>query len=110
MTIETLKLEHRNGVDWLTLNRPDRLNAITPAMADELAAADCTINGAVLGVGAGELKLYGGWSAETTLAQSHAWSVPELCDVLADWAVVPEGRDVVSDGYLTAGSRRQLTE
>lgn len=33
---ETLKIEHRNGVDWLTLNRPDQYNAINQTMTEEL--------------------------------------------------------------------------
>ena len=33
---ETLRVEHRNGVDWLTLNRPDRFNALNGQMIDEL--------------------------------------------------------------------------
>ena len=33
---ETLHLEHREGVDWLTLNRPDRFNAVSRPMIDEL--------------------------------------------------------------------------
>jgi enoyl-CoA hydratase/carnithine racemase len=33
---ETLHLEHREGVDWLTLNRPDRFNAVSRTMVDDL--------------------------------------------------------------------------
>lgn len=33
---ETLAIDHRNGVDWLTLNRPDQFNAINQKMTDEL--------------------------------------------------------------------------
>lgn len=36
-TYETIEIEARGEVDWLTLNRPERLNAINTAMAIELA-------------------------------------------------------------------------
>src|SRR5690606_33140749 len=32
----TLLVERRGGADWLTLNRPDRLNAFDATMVDEL--------------------------------------------------------------------------
>lgn len=33
---ETIKVESKDGVDWLTLNRPDALNAVNTPMAREL--------------------------------------------------------------------------
>lgn len=36
---QTLKLANDDGVLWLTLNRPERLNAFTVTMAQELIAA-----------------------------------------------------------------------
>ncbi len=33
---ETLSIEHKNGADWLTLNRPEHFNAIDQVMTDEL--------------------------------------------------------------------------
>ncbi len=33
---QTLELAHEDGVDWLTLNRPQRLNAFSPQMIDDL--------------------------------------------------------------------------
>jgi enoyl-CoA hydratase/carnithine racemase len=35
---QTLLIEHRNGADWLTLNRPHKLNALDDAMIAELNA------------------------------------------------------------------------
>ena len=36
MSYKTLEIEHREGVDWLWLNRPDALSAITTEMVSEL--------------------------------------------------------------------------
>jgi enoyl-CoA hydratase/carnithine racemase len=55
MTFETLLYEARRGAAWITLNRPDALNAISPAMIRELgqaldlAQADPTLRAVVLG-------------------------------------------------------------
>lgn len=37
-TFSTLELDKRGAVDWLTLNRPDSLNSMNPAMIAELGA------------------------------------------------------------------------
>src|SRR3954451_6130099 len=37
-TFTTITVETRDGIEILSLNRPDALNAVTPAMADELIA------------------------------------------------------------------------
>ena len=39
MAPESLLVEKSDGIATLTLNRPDRLNAYTPQMGDELTAA-----------------------------------------------------------------------
>ena len=60
---KTLILERRGRVDWLTLNRPERLNALSPAMtaglteALERLATDHRV-GAIVITGAGR-----GWCA-----------------------------------------------
>ncbi len=38
---EDLLERHENGVAWLTLNRPERLNALTDDMLDGLLSATC---------------------------------------------------------------------
>jgi enoyl-CoA hydratase/carnithine racemase len=45
MTYHTIKYETQAPVALITLNRPDRLNAWTPAMSEELARAIETANG-----------------------------------------------------------------
>jgi|tagenome__1003787_1003787.scaffolds.fasta_scaffold20808731_2 enoyl-CoA hydratase len=39
MTYTTIKIEKRDGVAWLVLNRPDRLNALNQTMLGEINAA-----------------------------------------------------------------------
>ncbi|MEQ8230301.1 MAG: enoyl-CoA hydratase/isomerase family protein [Gammaproteobacteria bacterium] len=36
MSYDTISIAHEGAIDWLTLNRPDRLNTINPRMCDEL--------------------------------------------------------------------------
>ncbi len=36
MNYETIRVDHDGAVDWLTLNRPERMNVINPRMCDEL--------------------------------------------------------------------------
>lgn len=36
MDYSTVSITHEGAIDWLCLNRPDRLNTITPQMCDEL--------------------------------------------------------------------------
>lgn len=44
MAYEQITLERKGPVAWITLNRPDRLNALTSAMSDELVDAFETLN------------------------------------------------------------------
>lgn len=41
---KSIIIERRGAVEWITLNRPDRLNAITAVMADELADHFAALN------------------------------------------------------------------
>jgi enoyl-CoA hydratase/carnithine racemase len=71
----TVLLEKRDGVAWVTLNRPDRLNAYNVAMRDDLYAAlgavagDSTIRAMVL-AGAGPAFSTGGDVSEFGQAPS----------------------------------------
>ena len=40
-----LLIEHRDGADWVTLNRPDSLNALDPSLIDALNASGAGIVG-----------------------------------------------------------------
>ena len=56
---ETLLIRRDGAIDWLTLNRPERTNALTPAMyerlADRLSTADADADVRVVVVtGAGD--------------------------------------------------------
>jgi 2-(1,2-epoxy-1,2-dihydrophenyl)acetyl-CoA isomerase len=58
MQFSTLQFEHRDGIAYVTLNRPDRLNALNLAMIEDLRAAAAQIEAdaeirAVLLTGAG---------------------------------------------------------
>ena len=56
MTYETIIVEKDRPLTTITLNRPDRLNAMAPQMADELSEAlyDLGDSRAVLITGAGK--------------------------------------------------------
>jgi enoyl-CoA hydratase/carnithine racemase len=36
MSYETIEIKKEGAIDWLTLNRPERLNVMNPLMCDEL--------------------------------------------------------------------------
>jgi 2-(1,2-epoxy-1,2-dihydrophenyl)acetyl-CoA isomerase len=46
LTYETIRLDIADNVATITLNRPDRLNAMAPQMADDISAALDQLNGA----------------------------------------------------------------
>ena len=46
MTYETIRLDISDNVATITLNRPERLNAMAPQMADDISAALDQLNGA----------------------------------------------------------------
>ena len=54
-----IRVEHDGGVTTITLNRPERLNACPPAMADEIFAAvrDIDDTRAILLTGEGDIPM-----------------------------------------------------
>lgn len=87
-----LTVEHRDGVATLTLNRPDSLNALTPALQFELLhlveqlADDDTVKAIVL-TGTGRAFCAGG--DVKAMAEAQSQSIPEqVADLLARQQVV----------------------
>jgi len=70
MNYDTIRLDHDNGILWLTLNRPQMLNAFTLQMADELidafgrASSDDAVR-VVIVTGAGRDIVLGGAGGDT---------------------------------------------
>ncbi|MDQ6526894.1 enoyl-CoA hydratase-related protein [Nocardioides sp. LHD-245] len=72
-------VEREDATVWITLNRPDRLNAITPAMADDLLAvftalADDEAARVVILRGSGR-AFCGGLDIKETLASMGQWDI-----------------------------------
>jgi 2-(1,2-epoxy-1,2-dihydrophenyl)acetyl-CoA isomerase len=87
LELETVDVELHERVAWITLNRPESLNAFTPQMGRELrialdhVAADPEARALVL-TGAGR-----GFSSGADLKQASSWGAdgkPELLPVLRD--------------------------
>ena len=87
LELETVDLELQERVAWITLNRPESLNAFTPQMGRELrvaldhVAADAEVRAVVL-TGAGR-----GFSSGADLKQEAFWGAdgkPDLLPVLRD--------------------------
>lgn len=87
LELETVEVELQERVAWITLNRPESLNAFTPQMGRELgialdhAAADPEVRSLVL-TGAGR-----GFSSGADLKQESFWGAdgrPELLPLLRD--------------------------
>jgi enoyl-CoA hydratase/carnithine racemase len=47
---KAIRIEKRGEVDWLTLNRPDRLNTLTGTMVEELCAYFAQLESAPIGL------------------------------------------------------------
>ena len=102
MAYETLKLDPEDGVLWLSLNRPDQLNAFTVTMANELTDAftaiseDDTVR-AVIVTGAGRAFCAGMDLSRAGnvfgLDESLTPSLSDLDDLYDDPAIVQGVRD-----------------
>jgi enoyl-CoA hydratase len=107
---DELLIEDRNGVRRLTLNRPERVNAISRSLAGELAAALSAAEAdpelrAVMLTGAGERVFCGGadlseMSGEAALEQSYK---PFLPDVYAQLVALEKPTVVVLNGTAAGG-------
>jgi 2-(1,2-epoxy-1,2-dihydrophenyl)acetyl-CoA isomerase len=82
LELETIDLEQREGVAWITLNRPESLNAFTPQMGRELSSLldrlneDPEVRALVL-KGAGR-----GFSSGADLKQATSWGDDGRTDLL----------------------------
>lgn len=76
---DCLRLDHDGPISWITLNRPDRANALSPALLDQLSLALHWLQsngGAVIGIrGAGR-----GFSAGYDLGKAGAYGAPDPVD------------------------------
>ena len=92
MDQEVIKFEQRGPVGWVTLNRPEAMNSLTPQLGKELgraltqAEADASVRALVI-TGAepafcagADLKFIGGES-ESTFSDALACFLDELSDV-----------------------------
>jgi enoyl-CoA hydratase/carnithine racemase len=87
---DELRFEREDGVAILTLDRPHKLNAMTPAMADALVAAISFCNGSdevrcVVVTGAGEKAFSAGSDISTLDAYATPWDFrnrADYCDAL----------------------------
>jgi len=92
----SILVETRAGVAWLTMSRPDRLNALTPAMLDQLlealrsASVDPEVRCVVLrGVGRGFCAGYDLSGGEDDRAGGREWRIDEAAAQMMLHAQIP---------------------
>ena len=98
-----LTLETAISTDEVSAEVPDgELDPVDPVhvstLVAHLASADCALNGAVIGVRGGTLRLYRGWSLADSLVRDEPWRLEELPAALQNWSRPLPGDQVVSDG------------
>ncbi|MFC4944144.1 crotonase/enoyl-CoA hydratase family protein [Pseudonocardia sp. GCM10023141] len=97
MDFTTLTYESRDGKAYLTLNRPERLNAINDVMPAEIRAAverandDDAVRVIVL-QGAGR-AFCAGYDLKQFAEESNAWSQPPVWDPVKDYRAMKRNTD-----------------
>ncbi|MCH9673045.1 MAG: enoyl-CoA hydratase/isomerase family protein [Gammaproteobacteria bacterium] len=83
MEYQTLLVENRSGVGWITMNRPDVLNAMNAALMGELHAAVAAMNlddqiGCIVITGAGEKAFSAGGDIHEQRSDDKKYTQSEL--------------------------------
>ena len=108
--IETLLVEHLDGVALLTINRPDKLNALNQQVRDDLLEAleaienDDSLRVVVI-TGAGEKSFIAGadiseFEGRSPFDQRHAMRFPRIFDVMASF---PKPVIAMVNGFCLGG-------
>jgi enoyl-CoA hydratase/carnithine racemase len=92
MQTENIQLEKKDRIATITLNRPEKLNAVTPEMADALRDAAAEVNGdpeirIVILTGAGPKSFCAGSDIKELDNYETPWEFrnrPDYCDAIRD--------------------------
>jgi enoyl-CoA hydratase/carnithine racemase len=107
-TNETLLVERRDGAMWVTLNRPERLNAISPKLADEFADViaslhdDRTTRVLVL-TGAGRAFCAGLDLKEHQSGESDGTGLARLAEIVLGLRSIPQPVIALVNGAAAGG-------
>ncbi len=114
MTYETIKLDIADNIATITLNRPERLNAMPPQMANEISEALDNLGGArvVLITGAGPIGIMAAAVARhvgarhvviTDVNPARLKLAAEVCDVTPVNVATEDLRDVMTRLKIVQG-------
>ena len=105
---ETIGVEHRGAVAILTMDRPSKLNAMTPGMADRLVtvlgrfATDDSVRCVVL-IGAGERSFCAGSDIRQLDEFDTPWAFRNRADYCATIRAFPKPIIAAVNGYALGG-------